>query len=145
MPVNANDGMHNPNYVVVDAKQKESDFNYRSPQKANSRLKHVPPSVQDTLECTYESRIKAKRNYSQQFNSLNLFEHRFFNMREHNDAGKHVQDKSLQKHIRYISKDPEYGTVSAIESGRLTDRAKNLAARRGSASVPLSSGPFSKP
>lgn len=74
VPVNANEGMHNPDFGHVDKKEKMADFNYRTPQKVNPRLHHVPPAVQGTLECTYESRVKAKRNMSQQFNSLNLVE-----------------------------------------------------------------------
>lgn len=139
VPVNANDGMHNPDFIQLDKKEKQADFVYRTPQKVNTRFKHVPPSVAETLQSTYESRIKAKRNASQQFNSLNLFEKRFFAMRNHNDLGKHVPDKTLEKRIMHITKDPEYGKENnALTSGRLAGK-RNNESKRGSASVPHSS------
>lgn len=111
---------------------------YRTPAKANPRMKHVPPTVQDSLEDTLESRIKAKRNYSQQFNSLNLIEHRFFSMRNHDDHGKYVPDKTLVHNIKNISKNPDYGKAEAVgSSGR--GKKIDLASKRGSISLPQSS------
>lgn len=57
-------------------------------------------------------------------------------MRNHNDLGKHVPDKTLITHVRNISANPEYETKEPAPA--LRGKGRTFEGKRGS-SVPGSS------
>ncbi len=61
-----------------------------SPHLVKEKLKEISPCVLEQLECTYESRMKAKITHKKEFNSILQIAHSFYPLRNHTDRIKGI-------------------------------------------------------
>lgn len=127
VPENFNHGAHNPNFKHCDKDERAANFTYHEPVQPQERLRHVSPCVLDSLECSHQSRIKAKRRHMQVFNSILQVGHQFFDSREHNEQGKFVPDPKIKRIRANVSVDDR-----PVADARGGNKDIKAAAKKGS-------------
>lgn len=113
-PVSLNEGGYRVNFEPVDPKPKYPHLHKFENNNARTRFHHVAPCVIDGCECTYHTRVRARKEAAQNFNSVIQVEESFF------------EDRGLDN--RFRPTDVQYSKIQAA----MADAKKNSPSRRQS-------------
>lgn len=121
-PVSLNEGNYRVSYDPVDPKVATPSLKDKPKHIPRSRLFRVAPCAVDKVECTLQSRTKAKREFAQSFNSAVQMPEGYFATR------------NLDNKMRLVKKNfacLRLNVTNEKESTNIVDDSENISIKKG--------------